>query len=171
MNTVTFEGKVLHLEGELPEIGKKAPDFELTATDLGKVSMSAFAGNTLVLATVPSLDTPVCDLEMRHFNQEASNLSDKVRIVAVSCDLPFAQARWCGDAGASHVQALSDYMDNSFGKSYGVLIRELHLLARAVFVIDGQGILAYSQLVPEITSQPDFAPVIAAINQTLKPQS
>lgn len=167
MATVTFAGKELQLEGSLPSVGGKAPDFTLTTNDLGSMSLKDFAGSTLVLATVPSLDTPVCDLEMRQFNTEAGKLSDKVRIVCVSCDLPFAQARWCGQAGASHVLALSDYKHRQFGKDYGVLIKELQLLARAVFVVDGQGALVYEQLVPEVTQQPDFAPVLAAIKQTL----
>lgn len=165
MATVTFQGNVLHLEGEMPKPGQKAPDFSLTANDLSRKTLADFAGKTLVLATVPSLDTPVCDLEMRYFNEEAGKLSDKCRIAAVSCDLPFAQARWCGANNVKHVEALSDYYDNSFGKAYGVLIQELHLLARAVFVIDDKGIITYTQLVPEVTRQPDYAPVLEAIKK------
>lgn len=167
MNTVTFQGNTLHLEGNLPEIGKKAPDFSLMTTDLGRKTLEDFKGNVLVLASVPSLDTPVCDLEIRHFNTEAASLSDNVRIAAVSCDLPFAQARWCGASGATHVETLSDYYDLGFGKSYGVLIKELHLLARAVFVINASGILTYRQLVPEVTNAPDYAPVLEAIKAAL----
>ncbi len=100
---------------------------------------------------------------MRHFNTEAAKLSDKVRIAAVSCDLPFAQSRWCGAANADRVETLSDYMDNSFGLGYGVLIKEWKLLARSVFVIDPSGVLVYEQLVPEITNQPNYAPVLEAI--------
>lgn len=165
MNTVTFEGNALHLEGQLPEIGKKAPDFTLADNSLAAKTMKDFEGKILVLASVPSLDTPVCDLEARRFNTEAASLSDRVRIAMVSCDLPFAQARWCGQAGARNVTTLSDYMHNGFGKSYGVLIRELMLLARAVFVVDANGVLAYSQLVPEITQQPDYAPLLEAIRK------
>ncbi len=163
MNTVTFQGNTLHLEGNLPEVGKKAPDFSLATNDLGRHALKDYAGKILVLATVPSLDTPVCDLEMRHFNTEAAKLSDKVRIAAVSCDLPFAQSRWCGAANADRVETLSDYMDNSFGLGYGVLIKEWKLLARSVFVIDPSGVLVYEQLVPEITNQPNYAPVLEAI--------
>lgn len=167
MNTVTFQGNVLHLVGELPEVGKKAPNFSLIAPDLSRKDLTDFAGKVLVLASVPSLDTPVCDLEMRHFNEEAARLSDKARIVAVSCDLPFAQARWCGAAGANNIEALSDYMDNNFGKKYGVLIEELRLLARAVFVVNGDGVLTYRQLVPEVKNAPDYAPVLEAIKKAL----
>lgn len=166
MATVTFQGNVLHLEGELPKVGDKAPEFSLTTIDLNHKTLGDFAGKTLVLATVPSLDTPVCDLEMRRFNEEAGKLSDKCAIAAVSSDLPFAQARWCGAANATHVVALSDYYDHSFGVKYGVLIKELHLLARAVFVIDGKGVLTYVQLVPEVTNQPDYEPVLEAVKKT-----
>lgn len=167
MNTVTFKGNVMHLEGTLPTVGQKAPDFTLVDTALGERRLADYAGKTLVLASVPSLDTPVCDLEIRHFNSEAANLSDKVRIAAVSCDLPFAQARWCGAAGAKNVETLSDYKTRDFGLNYGVLIKELLLLARAIFVVNGQGILTYSQLVPEVSSAPDYAPVLEAIKKTI----
>ena len=157
MNTVTFQGNPLHLEGELPVVGQKAPDFVLAAND--------YAGKVLVLVSVPSLDTPVCDMEVRRFNTEAAGLSDNVRIVAVSCDLPFAQARWCGVAGVKSVETLSDYKDTSFGKNYGVLIKELRLLARAIFVVAPDGSLAYSQLVPEVTNEPDYDAALAAVKK------
>lgn len=168
MTAITFQGKPFHLEGALPKVGEKAPDFTLIANDLSPKTLADFAGKVLVLATVPSLDTPVCDLEMRHFNAEAAKLSDKCQIIAISCDLPFAQARWCGAAGAANVCTLSDYMQNGFGKAYGVLIKELLLLARAVFVVDANGILTYEQLVPELTNQPDYAPVLEAVKNALK---
>ncbi|MGE9986578.1 thiol peroxidase [Desulfovibrio sp. SGI.169] len=167
MNTVTFQGNGLHLEGELPVQGGKAPDFTLAANDLSPRSLSDYAGKVLVLVSVPSLDTPVCDLEVRRFNAEAAALSDKVRIVAVSCDLPFAQARWCGAAGVKAVETLSDYKDTDFGKNYGVLIQELRLLARAIFVVAPDGALAYSQLVPEVTNEPDYDAALAAVKKLL----
>jgi len=156
MATITFQGSPLHLDGALPAIGQKAPDFTLLANDLSPRGLKDFAGKALVIAAVPSLDTPVCDTEVRRFNKEVAALSDKLRILAVSCDLPFAQARWCGAAGISAVQSLSDHRDVSFGKNYGVLIKELRLLARAVFIIDAQGVLRYMQLVPEMTHEPDY---------------
>ncbi|WP_297228419.1 thiol peroxidase [uncultured Desulfovibrio sp.] len=167
MNTVTFQGNPLHLEGSLPVVGEKAPDFVLAANDLSPRSLKDYAGKVLVLVCVPSLDTPVCDMEVRRFNTEAASLSDKVKIVAASCDLPFAQARWCGAAGVTAVESASDYKDVSLGRNYGVLIQELRLLARAVFVIAPDGKLAYSQLVPEVTHEPDYAAVLDAIKKLI----
>ncbi len=168
MNTVTFEGNTLHLEGEFPALNAPAPGFTLAASDLSERKFKDYAGAPLLLATVPSLDTPVCDLEARHFNNEAAKLSDKLKIAVVSCDLPFAQARWCGAAGVKNLETLSDYKEHDFGKHYGVLIKELKLLTRAVFVIDKNGNLAYMQIVPEITSQPDYAPVMEALKKVLQ---
>lgn len=167
MNTVTFQGNTLHLEGELPAVGSPAPAFTLTANDLSERRLKDFLGKPLVLVTVPSLDTPVCDMEARHFNEEASKLSDQVKIAVVSCDLPFAQTRWCAGAGIKNLETLSDYREHDFGRHYGVLIKELALLARAVFVIDKQGVLTYRQLVAEVTNQPDYAPVMQAIKDVL----
>lgn len=167
MNTVTFQGNPLHLEGSLPVVGEKAPDFVLAANDLSPRSLKDYTGKVLVLVCVPSLDTPVCDMEVRRFNTEAASLSDKVKIVAASCDLPFAQARWCGAAGVTAVESASDYKDVSLGRNYGVLIQELRLLARAVFVIAPDGKLAYSQLVPEVTHEPDYAAVLDAIKKLI----
>ncbi|WP_302413409.1 thiol peroxidase [uncultured Desulfovibrio sp.] len=165
MNTVTFKGTTMHLSGNQPAVGQKAPDFTLTATDMSPKGLKDFAGKVLVLVSVPSLDTPVCDMEVRRFNKEAAALSDKVRIVAVSCDLPFAQARWCGAAGVSAVQTLSDYKEANFGKAYGVLINELHLLARTIFVVAPDGPLAYSQIVPEVAHEPDYAAALEAVKK------
>jgi thiol peroxidase len=167
MSTVTFQGNTLHLEGTQPIVGEKAPDFTLLANDLAQVGLDKFSGKVLVLASVPSLDTPVCDMEVRRFNTEAAALSDRVRIAAVSCDLPFAQARWCGAAGVTAVQTLSDHYETSFGKDYGVLIKELRLLARAIFVVGAGGILAYSQIVPEVTHEPDYAAALAAVKKLI----
>lgn len=165
MDTVTFQGKPLHLEGKQPADGQKAPDFTVAANDLSPRGLKDYAGKVLVLVSVPSLDTPVCDMEVRRFNTEAAKLSDKVRIVAVSCDLPFAQARWCGAAGVKAVETLSDYKDTEFGKNYGVLIKELRLLARAIFVVGPDGTLAYSQIVPEVTNEPDYDAALAAVKK------
>jgi len=162
MQTITFKGSPLHLVGLLPAVGQSAPDFMLLANDLSPRALRDFAGKALVIATVPSLDTPVCDTEIRRFNKEAAALSDKLRLLAVSCDLPFAQARWCGAAGISAVQSLSDHRDASFGQNYGVLIKELRLLARAIFIIDAQGVVRYVQLVPEMTSEPDYDAALKA---------
>ena len=156
MNTVTFMGNLLHLEGNLPAVGQKAPEFTVCNNGLEPRSLKDYGGKIVVLVSVPSLDTPVCDMEVRRFNKEAASLSDKVQILALSCDLPFAQARWCGAAGVKDVD---------FGKNYGVLIQELRLLARAIFVVAPDGTLAYSQLVPEVTNEPDYDAVLDAVKK------
>ena len=165
MDTVTFKGNVMQLEGSQPAVGGKTPDFALTANDMSPRSLNDYAGKVLVLVCVPSLDTPVCDMEVRRFNTEAAAQSDKVRIVAVSRDLPFAQARWCGAAGVTAVETLSDYRTASFAKTYGILIKELDLLARAIFVVGPDGTLAYSQLVTEVTHEPDYAAALEAVKK------
>ena len=117
--------------------------------------------------TVPSLDTPVCDTETRRFNREATALGDKVAVVVVSVDLPFAQTRWCGAAGVARVVALSDYKETAVGVAYGVLIQELRLLARAVFIIGADGVLRYAQVVKEITQEPDYEAVLKAVTTAI----
>lgn len=164
---VTMKGNPVTLLG--PEItpGMAAPDFAVVDNDLGPVSLADFKGKVVVLSAVPSLDTPVCDMETRRFNQEAQALGDKVKILTVSMDLPFAQKRWCGNAGVENVQTVSDYQAASFGQAYGVLIDGLRLLARAIFVVDPRGQVAYVQIVPEIASEPDYAAVIEAVKKLL----
>ena len=162
---ITFKGEPLTLVGELPQVGEAAPDFTALDNDLAQVALSSFRGKTVVIASVPSLDTPVCSTETRRFNQEADSLGEGVVILTVSMDLPFAQARWCGAAGIDAVTTLSDHCDASFGKSYGVLIKELRLLARAVFVVDTGGKLAYLQLVEEMINEPDYDDVLRAVAQ------
>ena len=154
-NTVTFTGITMHLEGTLPGVGDKAPDFSLADGELKARSLGDYSGRVLVLVCVPSLDTPVCDMEVRRFNKEAAGLSDKVAIIAVSRDLPFAQARWCGAAGVKAVETLSDYRE---------YISELGLLARCVFIVK-DGVVQYVQLVPEVTDQPDFDDVLRAVKK------
>ena len=149
-------------------MGEKAPDFVLAANDLSPRSLKDYAGKVLVLVCVPSLDTPVCDMEVRRFNTEAASLSDKVKIVAASCDLPFAQARWCGAAGVTAVESASDYKDVSLGRNYGVLIQELRLLARAVFVVDADNVVRYVEYVPEISSHPDYDALYAAVRKVVE---
>lgn len=167
MSTITFQGNPLHLEGALPTVGQKAPAFTLLNNDLSPCTLGDFAGKVLVLVAVPSLDTGVCDMEVRRFNKEAASLSDKVCIAAVSCDLPFAQARWCGAAGVTAVKTLSDHYAASFGKDYGILIKELRLLARAIFVVAADGTLTYCQLVPEMTHEPNYDEALNAVKAAL----
>lgn len=167
MNTVTMHGNVLHLEGTVPAVGTKAPDFTLLANDLSPRSLADFAGKVVVLVAVPSLDTGVCDTEVRRFNTEVATLSPDISIIAVSCDLPFAQSRWCGAAGVTALQTLSDHKEISFGKSYGICIKELRLLTRAIFVIDRSGTVTYSEIVPEIANEPDYAAAFAAAKKAV----
>lgn len=165
--SITFGGKQLTLIGNAVAVGDKAPDFTVLANNLSSRTLADYAGKILVISVVPSLDTGVCDLQTRRFNTEAANLSDKVRILTISCDLPFAQARWCGAAGVNALETLSDHRDLSFGLAYGVVIKELRLLARAVFVINADGVLAYKQIVPEVASAVDFDAALAAVKDCL----
>lgn len=162
---VTFLGNPLTLTGNEVKAGDKAPAFQALDNELGAKDLAAYKGKVVVIASVPSLDTPVCDLETRFFNEEAAKLSDDVTILTISMDLPFAQKRWCGAAGATRVTTLSDHKDASFGEAYGVLIRELRLLARAVFVVDRAGMVKYVQLVKEIASEPDYEAVLKAVKE------
>ena len=162
---ITFQGGPLTLLGDEVEIGAPAPDAELLNNDLAPVKLSDYFGKVVIVSAVPSLDTPVCDMETRRFNTEAANLGDDAVILTVSMDLPFAQKRWCGAAGVDKVVTLSDHRLASFGQAYGVLIKELRLLARAVFVIDRDGALRYTQLVPEVADEPDYDAVLAAAKE------
>jgi thiol peroxidase len=158
---VTFKGNPLTLVGDLPEVGEPVPDVSLVGNDLEEVTIASFRGGPLIVASVPSLDTPVCSTETRRFNEEAGQLGN-VQVLTVSMDLPFAQKRWCGAEGIEHVVTASDHRDAAFGEAYGVLIKDLRLLARAVFVVDAEGILRYKQVVAEMTDEPDYDPVLAA---------
>ena len=162
---ITMKGAPLTLIGNEISVGDAAPDAELLDTGLSPVRISSFRSKVLVISTVPSLDTPVCDVETRRFNEEAAGLGENVRILTVSMDLPFAQARWCGAAGIERVQTLSDHRDAAFGEAWGVLIRDLRLLARCVFVVDREGRVVYVQLVKELTEEPDYEAVLAAVRE------
>jgi thiol peroxidase len=164
---VTTRGNPLTLVGDEISVGQKAPDFRVLANDLSPVQFSSFRGRVCIISSLPSLDTSVCDTETRRFNQEAERLGPDVTILAISMDLPFAQSRWCAATGVASVQTLSDHRDASFGTSYGVLIKELRLLARAVFLVDREGIVRYIQLVKEVSEEPDYEPVLAAVRELL----
>ena len=153
---VTFAGNPLILLGNPIRVGDKAPGFTLIDKELKEVSLSDFKGKVKILSVTPSLDTPVCDLQARRFNDEAQKLSDNVVIINVSMDLPFAIARYCADAGVDKVKALSDHREAAFGTSYGVLIKGLRLLTRSIFVIDKSDTITYQQIVPEVTHHPDY---------------
>jgi thiol peroxidase len=164
---VTLHGNPLTLVGNEVKVGDKAPEFETVDNELKLVKLSSFSGKTLVICSVPSLDTPVCDIETRKFNEKAGGTADKVKVLTISMDLPFAQKRWCGAAGVKNVQTLSDHKEASFGKAYGVLIEELRLLARAIFVIDKEGTVRYKQLVSEISNEPDYESVLKAVKEVI----
>ncbi len=165
---ITFMGNPLTLVGPPPKVGDKAPDFTVLDNNLNPVGLSSYKGKVCILTSVPSLDTPVCDLETRRFNQEAATLGPEVAVLTVSMDLPFAQKRWCGAAGVDKVTTLSDHRDASFGTAYGALIKELRLLARCVFVVDRDGVIRYIQVVKEISQEPDYTAVLDAVRKLLK---
>lgn len=159
---ITFKGNEVTLLGDEVKVGDKAPDFTVLANDLTPVSLKDSAGSVRIISVVPSLDTGVCDQQTRRFNEEATKLPE-VKVLTISVDLPFAQKRWCGAAGIDRVQTLSDHRDLSFGTAYGVAIKEMRLLTRAVFVVDQNDRVVYAQYVPEATEHPDYeAPVLAA---------
>lgn len=162
---ITLKGKPLTLTSGEVKVGQEAPDCELIANDLSAVKLSSFRGKVCIISSVPSLDTSVCDRETRRFNEEAGRLGNDVVVLTISMDLPFAQKRWCGAAGIKNVLTLSDHRDASFGRAYGVLIKEVRLLARAVFVVDRTGVIRYIQVVNELTNEPDYEAVLKAVNQ------
>ena len=165
---VMFKSTPVTLVGPEIKPGAAAPDFAAVDTTLQPVRLSAAQGKVIVLSSVPSLDTPVCDTETRRFNQEASKLGGSVEVWTISMDLPFAQKRWCGAAGISHVKTLSDFRDHAFAQSYGVLIKDgplAGLTARAVFVVGKDGKVKHVEYVKEITSEPDYEAALGAASQ------
>lgn len=164
MAKVTLKGNPITTSGELPAVGSKAPDFTLVKTDLGAVSLADFAGKTVVLNIFPSVDTGVCAASVRRFNAELEKAGDVV-VLCASADLPFAHGRFCGAEGLERVVSVSDLRDKGFGERYGVTIVDgplAGLLARSVVVVDGSGTVTYTQLVPEIVEEPDYAAALAA---------
>ena len=164
---ITFKGNPMTLVGQPVKAGDAAPDFRVVDNALQPVTLASSAGQIRLITVVPSLDTPVCDTMTRTFNQDAAHLPDNVAVYTISLDLPFAQKRWCGNAGIDRVKTLSDYQERSFALNYGLLIKELKLLARAVLVIDAQDRISYLQIVPEVTAEPDYAAALAAVKALL----
>jgi thiol peroxidase len=163
--TVTMGGDPITLCGPELHVGDAAPDFAAVDCQWGKVSLGDFAGKVLLVSAVPSVDTGVCSLQTRRFNDEAAELPEDVAVVAISQDLPFALDRFCGAEGVDRIQVLSDHVDADFGLSYGVLIKGMRLLARSVFVIDADGRIAYMEIVPELTDHPDYDAALGAVRQ------
>lgn len=165
MAEITLKGNIIHTLGNLPEVGSQLLDFVLVKNDLSNASLSDYAGKRLVLNIFPSLDTGTCAASVRYFNQEASSLENTV-VLCISKDLPFAQARFCGAEGLDKVETLSDFRGGKFGKDYQVEIVDgplAGLESRAVIVADENGKIIYTQQVAEITEEPDYAPVLAAL--------
>ena len=164
MASVTFKGNPITLLGNEVKVGQAAPDFKVQKIDLTEYTLSGSSGKTRIVASVPSLDTPVCDLETKRFNQEAAKLPN-VEIVCVSMDLPFAQKRWCGASSVDKVITASDHREASFARNYGVLISGGpldRLTARAVFVIGPDNKVRHVEYVKEVTEHPNYEAVLAA---------
>ena len=164
MPQVTLKGNPVTLSGAELSAGQKAPEFKLQNNALEDITLASSAGKTRIIATIPSLDTPVCHAETKRFNEEAAKLAG-VEVLVVSTDLPFGQKRWCGAEGVDKVACLSDHRDASFGKAYGVLINGGKLdrcLARAVFVVGPDNTLKHVEYCSEIAEQPNFDAALAA---------
>jgi thiol peroxidase len=166
---VTFKGTPLTLAGNEVKVGSPAPDFKLHYFEGGmkELKLADLKGKPSILSVVPSLDTPVCQLQTKTFNTQLGELGDKINAVTVSLDLPFAQNRFCGAEGIKNIRSASDYQDRNFGASYGTLIEELKILSRAVFVLDKDGKVVYAQYVPEVASEPDYEPALKALKSAL----
>jgi thiol peroxidase len=165
--SATLKGNPITLIGPVLKAGDSAPDFTLNKNLLETSSLKDFAGKIKLISVVPSIDTGVCDAQTRRFNEEASKLGDNVVIITVSADLPFAQARWCAAAGVDRVFLLSDYKENSFGKSYGVFIKELHLDMRSIFVLDSNNQITYVEVLGEMSEHPNYDAAIAAVKSLI----
>lgn len=166
---VTFKGQPVTLEGPEVNVGDAAPDFTVIETDMSTVTLDDVTDHgkkNALLIVVPSLDTGVCSLESQKFNTRIGELPPDVTAFVVSRDLPFAQARWAKDQGDVKLRMLSDYRDHTFGPAYGVLVKELGLLARSIFIVGKDKTIKYRQTVPEIGQEPDYEDVIAAAFRT-----
>ena len=159
---ITLKGDPATLLGEGPSVGDSAPDFTVVARDMSEKKLSDYKGKTVILSVVPSLDTPTCDAQTRRFNQEAASLGDDVVVLTISMDLPPAMKRFCSTADIDNLEPLSDYKYHSFAEAFGLRIKEIGLLARALYVIDKDGKIVYEQIVPEIAEEPDYAPALEA---------
>lgn len=153
---ITMKGNPMTLVGNEIKVGSVAPDFDVIDTTSTPFKFSSLKGKIVLISSVPSLDTPTCDLQTKRFHKEASKIGETVSILTISMDLPFAQKRWCGAIGVDKMKVLSDHRDASFGMQWGVLIKELRLLTRAIFIVDQKGIVKYIQIVKEVASEPNY---------------
>ena len=165
---VTFKGNPITLIGPELKAGDKAPDFKTVGKGLAEITLAESKGKTRLISVVPSLDTPVCELQTKRFNEEASKLPSSVAGYTISMDLPFAQGRFCTAQHADKITCLSDHRDASFGKAYGTLIKELRLLTRAVFVVGPDDKIQYVEYVKEVTSHPDYDKALNALKAGAK---
>lgn len=161
MVQVTFSGDPVTLIGDEIKVGDHAQDFTVLANDLSERSLSDYKGKIKLISVVPSVDTGVCAQQTKRFNEEADKL-DNVHVLTISMDLPFAQTRWCSAEGVKNIDLLSDHRDADFGQKYGVLIEELRLLARAIFVVDENDKVVHVEYVPEVTTHPDYDAALEA---------
>jgi thiol peroxidase len=166
--TVMFQSNVLTLVGRTVKTGMRAPDFKVISQEMKDVGLSDFKGKIKVISSFPSLDTPVCDLQVKEFNKRASAFSQDVVVIGISKDLPFAQKRFCSENNIKNEPVLSDYKTSSFGINYGMLIKELNLLARSVRIIDKNNVVRYIQLAPEITKPLNYDDAVMALNEVVK---
>ncbi len=160
---VTMGGRMVTLLGPELKAGDKAPDFKVVDGDFHPVSLNNYRSKHKLISVVPSLDTPVCELQTQRFNQEAELLPADVVVLTISMDLPFAQSRFCGGHNINRVQVLSDYKYRSFGYSYGVMIKEVMLLARAIFLVDKQNVIKYVEICPEVKEHPHYHEALEAV--------
>ncbi len=165
---VTFKGSPLTLVGPAVKAGDRAPEFTALDASLAPVTLASSKGKVRLFSVVPSLDTSVCSIQTKKFNEAVAKLPASVVPYTVSCDLPFAQARFCGAEGVERMKSLSDHRDVSCGTAYGVLVKELRLLARSVFVVDAADRIAYVQVVPEMTQEPDYEKALEAARKAAK---
>lgn len=166
-DNLIFRGEPLATQGSCIKDGQKAPDFKLVGNDLADLTLASFSGKCLVLSVVPSVDTPTCNLQTIRFNDEAKKLGDKVVMLTVSMDLPFAQKRWHENAKCASVLSASDYKYRTFGPAYGVFLPGLGLLARAVFVVDANRQVKYVDYVKDLSTEPEYEPVLKAVAECL----
>ncbi len=162
---VTVKGNPLTLIGNELKIGDYAPDFKTLDKDLKEIDSKIFFGKNIIISVTPSLDTPVCDLQLKRFNKEAAEFNKDAVVLNISVDLPFAIARFCNANGIDKVITLSDHRDVDFGTKFGVLIKENRLLARSIFIIDRRGKITYIEVVPDITEHPDYDKAILELKK------
>lgn len=167
MRKATFNNKPIQIQGEELKVGDVAPDFEVINIDMAPIKLSDFKGKVVVINAIPSVDTPICNKQIIRFNQEATLLNDAI-IIFVSVDLPFALERFCGTNGINNVKITSDYKNMDMGSKYGIIINDMKIYSRAVFVVDKEGIIRYSEYTPEVNSHPNYDKALEIVKKYSK---